>query len=218
MDNILQFDLRLENDIPDIIFPTDNEWGIPLLDYHKQADFLVMPFMCWGSCKRSTDLNGGTYHFYVDDYRFNALWKYPQAVYYSRCGYAVEPNYTVSLTSPLAYVEWCVYRKRWLARFWQSKGIRIWVDLNIPTEFQHLTFAGVPREWRAFMTRGYEERFEATSLEYQSAIKHHGSDDILFVVYGGGKRVKEDCRRNGWQWIPEHRDIIKGRYSADGKD
>ena len=213
-----QFGFRLENEMPDAMFPTDNEWGIPLLDSHRQADYLVMPFTGWGSCKRGTDLKGGTYHFYVDDYRFSALWKYPQAVYYSHCGYVVEPNYTLSLTSPRAYVEWCVYRKRWLARYWQSEGIRIWVDLNVPTEFSYLTFAGVPKVWRSFMTRGYEDRLEATELEYQSAIEHHGDDDILFAVYGGGKRVRENCLEHGWHWIPEDRDVAKGRYSQDGKE
>ena len=210
--DIDQLGLRLDNDVPDILFPSNNELGIPTLSVRTQAEYITMPFMGWGSQRRKDKLPGGTYHFYVDDYRFNALWKCPQALFYSGCANAVEPNYTCSLTSPRAYVEWCVYRKRWLARYWQSKGIYIWVDLNVPTEFADLTFAGVPREWRAYITRGYCDRIEATELEYQAAVDYHGSDDILFVVYGGGKVVRENCRRHeGWQWLPEERDVVKGK-------
>lgn len=213
--DIIQGALRLENDVPDILFQTNNHLGIPTLDIKMQAQYITLPFYGWGSRRRKGNAcSGGTYHFYVDDYRFNRLWKYPDDLVHSNCIAAVEPNYTVSLTSPRAYVEWCVYRKRWLARYWQSRGVRIWVDLNVPTEFSDLTFAGVPVDWRAYITRGYVDRIEATYNEFESACEHHGNDDILFVVYGGTRKVREYCMGRGWQWIPEQQDVERGKING----
>jgi len=200
--------------VPDAIFPTDNEWGVPMLDARLQALAVELPFERWGSGaggrKRKT---GGTWHFYTSDDRFEALWKDPMPVVLTGCTAAVEPNFTVSLDSPRCYALWNVYRKRWIARYWQSEGVRVFVDLNVPAEYADLTFLGVPKEWRAYITRGYSDRTEATVNEWRSACEHHGDDDILFTVYGGGKQVKALCESRGWGWLPEETDRQKGKFT-----
>lgn len=201
--------------VPDAKMPTNNNWDVPLLDINMQSLQVEMPFHSWGSKdggrKRKVR---GTYHFYIDDYRFEALWKNPMLVAISGCTAAVEPNFTTSLESPRAFVLWCIYRKRWMARYWQSEGVRIFVDLNVPTEYSDIMFLGVPKEWKAYMTRGYSERLEATVNEYESACIHHGNDDILFTVYGGGRSVKSMCEKFGWVWIAEERDRLKGKING----
>ena len=199
--------------VPNARFATDNEWDIPTLDITMQARYVDMPFVAWGSRKRSSE-HCGTYHFYVDDYRFTALWKDPSKLLKSRCVAAVEPNITNSLDSPKAYVLWSIYQKRWMARYWQSCGVRIWVDLNVPTEFEDLLFLGVPKQWRAYMTHGYSDRLDATVNEYCAACTHHGNDDILFTVYGGGHEVKQMCNDHGWVWVAERMDRVQGRIIA----
>jgi hypothetical protein len=197
--------------VPDARFPSDNPWDVPTLDPRMQALQVELPWQSWGSKaggrKRAMP---GTYHFYVGDYRFEALWTDPMPVVLSGCHAAVEPNFTISLESPRAYVLWCVYRKRWIARYWQTEGVRVFVDLNVPAEYADLTFLGVPKEWRAYVTRGYTERMEATENEWRAACEHHGDDDILFTVYGGGRAVKEMCAERGWGWLAEERDVVKG--------
>lgn len=55
-------------------FPTDNDAEIPLLRLDMQPKMVGKPFLAWGEQKRQLALNGyGTIHFYVDDYRFNAI-------------------------------------------------------------------------------------------------------------------------------------------------
>lgn len=201
--------------VPNARFPSDNVWDVPTLDLKMQALAVELPWQSWGSKhggrKRAM---AGTYHFYISDDRFEALWKDPMPVVQSGCHAAVEPNFTVSLESPRAYVLWCVYRKRWIARYWQSEGVRVFVDLNVPAEYADLTFLGVPKEWRAYVTRGYSERMEATENEWRAACEHHGDDDIIFTVYGGGRQVKALCADRGWGWIAEERDVMKGKIDG----
>jgi len=199
--------------VPNARWPTDNEWDIPTLDLRAQPTCVEVPFESWGSKTRARKM-AGTYHFYVDDYRFEALWKDPTPIVNAKCAAVVEPNYTVSLESPRSWVLWNVYRKRWLARYWQTFGIQVWVALNVPSEFAELTFLGIPHEWRAYMTRGYTERIAATENEYAVACEHHGDDDIVFAVYGGGQAVREHCNERGWTWIPEERDRVKGKIDG----
>lgn len=199
--------------VPNARMPSDNAWDVPLLDVRMQALQVELPFMRWGRVGRQSRMQG-TYHFYTDDYKFEALWADPLPVVLSGCMAVVEPNFTVSLESPRAFVLWNTYRKRWLARYWQSEGVRVFVDLNVPSEYADLTFLGVPKEWRAYITRGYTERMAATIVEYEAACEHHGNSDILFTVYGGGKAVKALCAERGWVWLPEERDIVKGRIDG----
>lgn len=202
--------------VPDVRFPGESTWDIPILDVNRQALALELPVERWGSkAGARTRKNPGTWHFYTSDDRFEALWANPLPVVLTGCAAAVEPNFTVTLDSPRAFVLWNVYRKRWIARFWQLEGVRVWVDLNVPAEWAPYTFLGVPHEWRAYMTRGYTGRMEATENEWRAACEHHGSEDIVFVVYGGGKQVKAMCEQRGWGWLPEETDRQKGKY-ADG--
>ena len=35
------------------------------------------------------------------------------------------------------------------------------------------------------------------------AVNYTGNEDILYFVYGGGRRIGELCRDNNWIWIPD---------------
>lgn len=203
-------------DVPDAMFPTDNEWGVPLLDTHYQAKAVDLPVQAWGmGAGARTRKMSGTWCFYTEDYRFEALWADPSPVVNSGCVNIVEPNYTTSEQMPRAVALWTVYRKRWIARWWQSLGVRVFADLNVAVPHYDLNLFGIPQGWRAWATRGYTERMDCTEMEYDIACKHAGTDDILFLVYGGGAQVKELAKRRGWVWVAEQRDAAKGRF-ADG--
>ncbi len=195
------------HDVPDMVFPTDNDWGVPLLDAKLQATGLVAPFVRWGTGSRRTR-HSGTNHFYTDDYRFSALWDDPAPVVNSGCSAVVEPNFSIYIDMPAAVALWAVYRKRWLARFWQMYGIRVFADLNVAENHADLNLLGIPKGWRSWATRGYTERMDSTIREYERAVVHAGTDDILFLVYGGGKQVEALCRKRGWLWQMERSDEV----------
>lgn len=205
-----------QGDVPDALWPTDNEWGVPLLDINLMADAVDLPVEVWGEVARTTRMRG-TWLFYTEDARFEALWRDPSPILNSRCVNVVEPNFSCYRDMPMAVGLWAIYRKRWLARYWQSKGVRVFVDLNVNPKFYDLNLMGVPKGWTAWATRGYMERLEYTVQEYEIAVKHAGSSSILFVVYGGGKAVKKACLERGWMWIPEVMDSKRGRLPRFGE-
>lgn len=199
--------------VPDALFPTDNDWGIPLLDVNYQAEQIDLPALIWGATGRRAK-NSGTRLFYTEDYRYTRLWKSPNDVVATGCVNAVEPNFSCYEQMPRAVALWRIYQKRWLGRYWQSRGIRILADLNVATDYCDLNLLGIPDGWRAWATRGYTDRIAQTHAEFEIACRKAGSKDILFVVYGGGSAVKRECQKRGWIWLPEVMDVRKGKESA----
>ncbi len=198
------------HDVPDALWPSDNDWGIPTLDMHWQADALDLPVQPWGmGAGARTRTNKGTWHFYTEDYRFSALWDDPSPVLNSGCVNVVEPNFSCYTDMPPAVALYRIYQKRWLARYWQSRGVRVFADLNVAEPHYALNMLGIPKGWRAWATRGYTERMDSTEREYAMACERAGSDDILFMVYGGGKQVRELCQTRGWLHVIEQRDAAK---------
>lgn len=188
----------------DFVFASDNEWGIPVLDAGLQADALVLPALLWNTGRQSLKTPGGTLLFYCDDFRFEALFNDPTAAVTSKAAYLVEPNYSVYADTPRAIAMYATYRKRWVARYCQHYGMRVWVDLY--TSQDEINLIGVPRGWRSYATRG---NVNTGNIEktWELACDHRGSDDVLFLVYGGGTTAELFCREKGWLWLPEYMDM-----------
>lgn len=194
----------------DVVYPTDNEYDIPALDLKMQATEAPLPWFLFGSGRFQRP--PGTVYFYTDDARFERIWTSPQHVLKTNAVAAVEPNFSVYVTTPKALALWNTYRKRWVARWWQAHGIRILVDLYVSHEYADVNLLGVPKGWRAFATRGLSDA-DYLDTHYETACAVAGSDDVLFVVYGGSRAVKATCKARGWAWIPEFMGY-KGRKPA----
>ncbi len=191
-----------KSDVPAAIFPSDNAFDIPVLLPQLQADYVDAPVAGWGSTARRVNMHG-TWHFYTDDYRFVGLWADPTGVVNSGCVSVIEPNFSVYDNTPRAQALDAIYRKRYLARLWQSYGIRVFVDLNVSVRHYEDNLLGVPSGWKAYATRGYAARLEHLTFEWELAVNVAKTSDILFLVIGGGKTVQEECRNRGWVWSPD---------------
>ena len=191
---------------PDGIYPSTNEFGIPDLLPSLQADCLDLLVEQWGRRSRKNTQHG-TYHFYTEDYRFDALWKAPEGITQSGCPSIVEPNFSVYSMTPRALALQQIYKKRWLARYWQSIGIRVFVDMNVSGRYYQDNFLGVPRGWKAYATRADNEHPEELEREILLARYHAGSDEILFMCYSGGNAAEHICRYYGAIFVPDSRDV-----------
>lgn len=182
--------------VPDCLFPSNNTYEIPTLDIEQQAELITNPVTLWGVDARTRKIEGGTILFYVDDYRFEAIWANPGQIAQSGCQAIAEPNLSMYDTMPVSYALHLIYKKRWIARYLQTLGVKILVDLNVSTKFEEYNLLGVPDGWNAFATRGYTDRLENLEREIEIAQKVSGLKNPLLLVYGGGQKVREIVAKN----------------------
>lgn len=186
--------------IPDCLFASDNIYDIPVLKMSKENVYVQLPFKPYGADAR-TKTGVGTYHFYVDDYRFNAIWNDPTKIINSGCQAIVEPNCSLYETTPIGYGIFLIYKKRWISRMLQDYGIDVFVDLNVTEKFQKYNVMGIPKGYNAFFTRGYDNRINLLEQELQIAKDISGLDNPNFCVYGGSKKVKDFCNANSLTYV-----------------
>ncbi len=197
----------------DLIYPSDNEYGIPmLLDQRDKPLGVQQPVIVWGSTARTVK-DAGTICFWTDDYRFNALWNNPEKLLNSFAGAVVEPNYSVVDDSVPAVVIWNTYKKRWLARFWQEAGLVVWVDLCVPSHFQHINLLGVPRGFGQYATAAWDARAHEIEKEYAVAKRQAAGESFTLMVYGGGKKVTAVCAR----MQDEGKSIVRVAHRSDAR-
>ncbi len=189
--------------IDDRIFPTDNVYEIPSLRMDRQAEAgLLLPVGAWGT-ERRTKRGMATYHFYVDDYRFETLWKHPEKIVETGCKSIVEPNVSLYDTTAIACGLQKIYKKRWISRWLQEQGLTVYADLNVSKKFYEYNILGIPRGYNAFATRGYAEREEYIKEEIHIAQEISGCDAPNMLVIGGGKRIKEMCYKYGLIYVEQ---------------
>ena len=198
----------------DFLFASNNEWDIPTLKEDLQLDLVAMPLESWGAVSRGAFMPG-TFNFYVEDYRFSALWKHPDELFNTQCYGVIEPNYSTSDVLPLALGIGLIYRKRWLARYWQTRGVKVAVDMWVSRKYFEHNLIGVPKGWRSYATRG-NVVVDFVRDAYNLACKHARTDDIIFIVYGGTKEMREFCASYGILWFPDTANVRNGAAKEYG--
>lgn len=175
----------------DIRWPSSNDLEVPDLLIERAPVGPDMPLVPWGSRSRAKQFRGA-WHFYVDDYRFAQVWTNPESVVATGALAAVECNFSIFDQTPFPVALNAIYQKRWLARYWQERGLAVWVDLNVSETHSELNILGVPKGWRHYATRGYDERLDDLTREVALARVHAGTEPIV-LVYGGGAAVAGHC-------------------------
>lgn len=202
-------DLEIEDKEPffrkmlgDFIYPSDNAFEIPTLLMDNQPVHLELPFTPWGVESRHKK-GITTYHFYVDDYRFERLFKDPINLLLSGCKAIVEPNCSIHDQTPIPYGIYQIYRKRYLARYFQECGVQVWADLNVSHRFEEYNRLGIPDGYNAFFTRGVTGWIPNLERNLQMAQRISGLDRPNMCVYGGGKDIEEWCHQKGITYLAE---------------
>lgn len=189
-----------EFDVKDILFASDNDFEIPTLKLSEMAGNLELPVTPWGANSRlRKDVN--TYHFYVDDYRFEKLFKDPVNLLTSGCKAIVEPNCSLHDQTPIAWGLQLIYKKRWLARYCQDCGIKVYADLNVASKFAEYNTLGIPKGWNAFFTRGSYNMLKSLEVELEIARRISGKEQPNLIVYGGGKEIQKICQNLGLLYV-----------------
>lgn len=187
----------------DFLYPSNNQFEIPNLLSDNQPVHLELPMNPWGVEGRYKK-GISTYHFYVDDYRFEKLYKDPVALLLSGCKAIVEPNNSIHDQTPVAYAIYQIYRKRYLTRYLQECGLQVWVDLNVSHRFIEYNSMGIPEGYNAFFTRGVAGWEPTLELHLKEAQRISGRKEPNMYVYGGGKDIERWCQEHGLRYIDEH--------------
>ena len=197
--NKLEFYCKM---LGDYVYPSNNEFDIPTLLMDNMPVHLELPINPWGAEARyKKGMN--TYHFYVDDYRFEQLFKDPIKLLESGVHAIVEPNCSIHDQTPMAYAIYQTYRKRYLARYLQECGMQIWVDLNVSPHFEDINALGVPEGYNAFCTRGVTGWLNTTERHWEMAKRISGLEKPNMFVYGGGDEIEEWCKAHDIVYVNE---------------
>lgn len=186
----------------DVLYASDNDFDIPTLLTEQMAGKLELPFSPWGANSRlRKDVT--TYHFYVDDYRFEHLFKDPVKLLMSGCKAVVEPNCSCHDQTPIAWGIQLIYKKRWLARYFQECGIKVYADLNVAHKFIEYNKMGIPKGYNAFFTRGLDGWMDSLESDLAVAQEISGLECPNLVVYGGGKEIKKFCQEHNLLYVSD---------------
>ena len=186
----------------DVLYESDNIFEIPNLLLEMQAGKVELPLSPWGANSRLRK-DVSTYHFYVDDYRFEALFKDPIKLLASGCKAVVEPNCSCHDQTPIAWGIQLIYKKRWLCRYLQECGIKVYADLNVSHKFIEYNKMGIPKGYNAFFTRGLDGWMESLKSDLQVAQEISGLERPNLIVYGGGSEIQEFCRKHGLLYVTD---------------
>ena len=130
-----------------IVWPTDNVYGIP--DLLPDRDIAVPRYLAPYRTRIRADEapEDGASHFFLDDYRFEHLWRRPNATLSAaaKLGAVLTPDWSLYTNWPAAAHIFNTYRSRWMGRLWQEAGLRVipsisWADASS----YHFAFEGVP--------------------------------------------------------------------------
>lgn len=186
----------------DVLYDSNNEFDIPNLLLDHQAGHLELPLSPWGANSRLRK-DVATYHFYVDDYRFEALFKDPIKLVTSGCKTVVEPNCSLHDQTPIAWGLQLLYKKRFLSRYLQECGINVYVDLNVSHKFIEYNKMGIPKGYNAFFTRGLDGWMESLNSDFKTAQEISGLESPNLSVYGGGEEIQEFCRQHSLLYVTD---------------
>lgn len=199
--------------LADTIFAGEPEFGIPTLSFDYEAKEVPAKFVKWAELSvKKPDIMG--WHFYAQDYKFKTIWHNPEHLITGNALYFAEVNFSIRNAHSRAYALGQIFRKRQIARWLQSKGRYIFVDLNVGRKHLGDNFLGVPEGWKAYITRGAQDKIPYIIDQFEAAIKHANGDEIFGVIYGGGLEVEDFAKEAGAVYIPERMTAVR----EDGRD
>lgn len=163
--------------------------GMPIILRTEHVPSNLIPFT---EAVRSKDYGSGV-HFYIDDYRFERVWREPERYIRAleRFDCVLTPDFSTYTDMPRPVQLWNVYRNRALGNLMMRHGIEVIPSLSWGgAESFDFCFGGLPKHSTvAVSTVGCSKRREAMDgfkLGMDEAIRRLEPDTVL--VYGKSKK------------------------------
>lgn len=164
----------------------------------EPAKFNDAEFIGFNCAKNAKETDTKAVHFFLDDYRFTALWSYPDRYVemLKRFKYVLAPDFSLYTDFPKALQIYNHYRKHWLGAYWQMNGINV-----IPTigwsdkESFEWCFDGEPRNSVVAVSSVGTQKSKESKQKfldgYMEMVKRLEPTQIIF--YGN---VPDECKGN----------------------
>lgn len=156
----------------------NNRFGIPSLEPITTAtvanfdkpDYLIAYRSTASESKRLSNdpefAARAALHFYLDDYRFEAVWSCPRKSLTGlhKFGFVLTPDFSLYRDWPLAAQIWNIYRSRWLGALWQAQGLKgviPTVSWSYPASYEFCFLGIEPGGWVSLSNVGIAKDKEA---------------------------------------------------------
>ena len=128
-------------------FESNNVWEIPTLPVVPRSAVprWLAPYR--ERIRTASSLEDGGRHFFLDDYRFEAVWQWPERplTHLKETGCVLTPDFSLFTDSPTPAQLWNTYRNRWCGAFWVEQGLTVIPTVSWSDKRSYdFCFAGIP--------------------------------------------------------------------------
>lgn len=124
------------------------KYDIPKLLPTQVDNLEHIPLQGFNFALKEKDPSSKGVHFFLHDYQFERVWKYPDryAEVLKKFAYVLSPDFSPYGDSPKAIRIFNIYRKSWCARYWQEHGIKVIPTITWGTiDDWEYCFDGIPK-------------------------------------------------------------------------
>lgn len=108
-------------------FPGVGDYDIPEMYPVHIPNLREIPLEGFNFALKERHPEGIGVHFFLHDYQFERVWKYPDRYIdvLKKFAFVLSPDFSPYADMPKALKVYNVYRNRWCGRFWQEYGIKV---------------------------------------------------------------------------------------------
>lgn len=187
------------------VYPSDHPFGVP--DLLPVVVNLPVEIVAYRSRRLAA---GDVVHHYVDDYRFEHCWTRPghHATRLKSIGVSalIQPDFSMWDHLPLAMRIWNLYRSRWIARYWQERGLTVIPSITWCKDTWDTMAVGIPA--KSVVAIEARPRFKdvATLKHAIDKVASEISPSCL-ILYGASREIEQYAKsqiptRNYPAWTP----------------
>lgn len=156
-------------------FAITGKWGIPLVKKQELSDYNIELVACSDTRANDNEANQKKgVHFFVDDYRFEGIYKAPEKSLnkYSQYRFLLTPDFSTYTDMNLWRQLESVVKNRRVGAYWQSKGLKVFPTIWGNSRSFEFCFDGVEqgstvavgmigcKKTKLNFMRGYNEMIE----------------------------------------------------------
>ena len=110
-----------------MIFPGVGKYGIPAIKPETDIRIDKLEWIPVNYALTAKDKATKGVHFYKDDYQFERMWRNPDRYIpiLQEFGAVLSPDFSMYRDHPMAVQIWNMYRRHWLAAYWQMHCIKV---------------------------------------------------------------------------------------------